>query len=117
MNCLRWIIGGVRRRHRLILISTVCIVLLSCGAFTVQAQDSDPPDLQMLLNLDLFRSQPPQDEPGGRNLNSSGSTLDQIRTLDALGYLSNGMDMDAASDGPGESTKSPVPPPSQETPE
>ncbi len=117
MNCLRRIIRGVWRRHRLISISTFCIVLVSCGGLTVQAQDSDPPNLQMLLNLDLFRPQPQQNESGGENSNSSGSTLDQIRTLNALGYLGNGNDMDAAGDAASEGTKSPVPPPSQETPE
>ncbi len=72
----------------------------------------------MLLNLDLFRSQPEQDEPGGGSSNSGGSTLDQIRTLNALGYLSDGNSTDATAGGrTSEGIESPPSPPSQEIPE
>jgi hypothetical protein len=70
----------------------------------------------MLLNLDLFRPSPPQDEAGGQDSNSNDSTLDQILTLDALGYLRNSDYMGAAAGATGE-PQLPALPPSQETPE
>jgi hypothetical protein len=118
MSCLSWIISGVRRRHRLISISTFCIVLVASGASSIQAQDSDPSDLQMLLNLDLFRPQPQQDEPGAGSSDSNGSMLDEIRALNALGYLGDSSGTGAAvGDGASGSTEPPAPPPSQETPQ
>ena len=76
----------------------VAIVLIGtmvmCGKTgRVSAQDAPPPDLRMLMNLDLFEprhnnAQAPAASPG------DDSMLDQIRTLDAMGYLGNHDDVD-----------------------
>jgi hypothetical protein len=68
-----------------------CTALILISVRPARAQDADPPDIRMLLNLDLFRSQPHNAAgPRGANSESNDSTLDQIRTLNALGYLGNG---------------------------
>jgi len=93
-------------------------MLVSSAVLPIRAQDSAPPDLQMLLNLDLFRSQLQHGKPGWPGSNSSDSTLDQIRTLNALGYLGNSNYMDTVvGGGASGSLKQPAPPSSQETPE
>jgi hypothetical protein len=59
------------------------VALTFTGIRRAQAQDQ-PPDLQMLLNLDLFSSS------GGNNSQGpapGGSMLDQIRALRQMGYL------------------------------
>jgi hypothetical protein len=73
----------------------------------------------MLLNLDLFRSQPQQGEAGGENANSSDSMLDQLRTLNALGFFGNDSNYmnHTAGDGSEENPPPPAPLPSQEAPE
>jgi hypothetical protein len=94
------------------------MALIAYSVLPLQAQDSGPPDLEMLLNLDLFRPQPQQGEMESGDANSSNSTLDQIRTLNALGYLGNSNYTNpAAGEGAKESLQPPAPPPSQETPE
>jgi hypothetical protein len=80
----------MRRRLRSVVL--LGVVLALSGGASVQAQNSGPPDLQLLLNLDLFRPQPNQLAPP----NSSDTTLDQIRTLNALGYLGNSNSKNAA---------------------
>ncbi len=52
----------------------------------MRAQDK-PPDLQMLLNLDLFGAHPPSGAPNSSGGDAPTSMLDQIRALDAMGYL------------------------------
>jgi hypothetical protein len=72
----------------------------------------------MLLNLDLFRSQIHQGDARSPGSNVNDSTLDQIRTLNALGYLGNS-NYTGAGDryrDSGEAT-APVPPAALETPE
>lgn len=58
--------------------------LLAFGPRSVQGQES-PPDITMLLNLDLFASRDhatdTQDNQGG------DSMVEQIRALNAMGYL------------------------------
>jgi hypothetical protein len=49
------------------------------------AQDQ-PPNLRMLLNLDLFAAHPPNTN-GAQAPGNDDSMVDQIRTLNALGYL------------------------------
>jgi hypothetical protein len=95
------------------------MALIASSVRPLQAQDSGPPDLEMLLNLDLFRPQPQQGETESGDANSSNSTLDQIRTLNALGYLGNSnYPNPAAGEGTEEEgPQPPAPPPSQETPE
>jgi hypothetical protein len=94
------------------------MALIAYGILPLQAQDSSPPNLEMLLNLDLFRPQPQQGDMESGDPNSSNSTLDQIRTLNALGYLGHSNYTNPpAGEGADESLQPPVPPPSQETPE
>jgi hypothetical protein len=70
----------------------------------------------MLLNLDLFRPQPEQGDPGETAANSNDSMLEQILTLNALGYLgNNGVKYGGA--GAGGSLGPSIQPPSQEYPE
>ena len=65
------------------------------------AQDA-PPNLRMLLNLDLFESR--QNDASARpapgNAASDDSMLDQIRTLDSMGYLGRSPSADASDDAP-----------------
>jgi hypothetical protein len=105
----------MRRGPRLLSIVAFCIVLASNGSRPIRAQDSNPPDLQMLLNLDLFRPQSQQSMPETPGAASSDSILDQIRTLNALGYLGNTTNPNAAfgNGGPEPSAA----PPSQGIPE
>lgn len=71
-------------------------VILSVRRARAQAE---PPSLRMLLNLDLFTSRPQAgDQASGRG--QADSTLDQIRTLTALGYLgTNGKNRGRAGQG------------------
>lgn len=71
-------------------------VALAASFLAVAAASAadNPPDINMLLNLDLFgasRADSPADT------NQSASMLDQIRTLDAMGFL------DGAGPGNGQS--------------
>jgi hypothetical protein len=52
-----------------------------------QEQPPTPPDLRMLLNLDLFKPQPSDPGNGAPEQRSNASMLDQIRALKAMGYL------------------------------
>ena len=76
------------------------------------AQDS-PPDLRMLMNMDLFE---PRNNGGAKGSPAPASSpgddsmLDQIRTLDAMGYLGNHGD---AANGNG----APAPAAAMEAPE
>jgi hypothetical protein len=91
MNCLRRLSKTMRSAPSLIAVTVFCTAFILISVRQARAQDADPPDIRMLLNLDLFRSQP-QTAAGtqGANPASNDSTLDQIRTLNALGYLGNG---------------------------
>ena len=66
----------------------------------VSAQDA-PPDLRMLMNLDLFESRhnSAQSAPAAAPAAAptDDSMLDQIRTLDAMGYLGNHGDANAGA--------------------
>jgi hypothetical protein len=89
------IFSGVRRAHA-----------QGNGQAGASGQDR-PPDLAMLLNLDLFESRP-HDGAATETPGASDSMLDQIRTLDAMGYLGtnpryaapDGVNAAAASDMP-----------------
>lgn len=59
--------------------------LIASGVRRARAQEP-PPDLRMLLNLDLFASRSHETQ-GAPDQGTDESMLDQIRTLDALGYL------------------------------
>lgn len=68
----------------------------------VSAQDG-PPDLRMLMNLDLFESRhnsaqtAPAPAAAPAAAPTDDSMLDQIRTLDAMGYLGNHGDANAGA--------------------
>jgi len=61
------------------------VLLMSTIAAPARAQNDPPPDLHMLLNLDLFKPNP--NAAAQNNAGSDGSMLEQIQTLNALGYL------------------------------
>lgn len=57
-------------------------------AMVAQATAGEPsPDINMLLNLDLFGATP---SSSSDDTTTSESLLDQIRTLNAMGYLGDG---------------------------
>ena len=83
------------RARKLLAMRLLLTVLIFGSARRAPAQEP-PPDLKMLLNLDLF-SAAPQDSAGaspasGASGSDQASMLDQIRTLDALGYLHSAKD-------------------------
>ncbi|HUY28363.1 MAG TPA: hypothetical protein VMV27_13170 [Candidatus Binataceae bacterium] len=89
------------------LVASAMLIALftSSGAASAQAQTGPPPDLRMLLNLDLFKPNPnaaAQNGPGGGGGGGGdGSMLEQIQTLGALGYLGNRGLAPANSGAPG----------------
>jgi hypothetical protein len=96
------------------------MMLIWYGVIPLWGQDSGPPDLQMLMNLDLFRPPVQESEAVGSDSNLDDSTLEQIWTLNALGYLGNsGNDYQgtAAGDDASGNLEPPATPPSQETPQ
>jgi hypothetical protein len=117
MNCLRRRSKTMRSGPSLIAVTVFCTVFILISVRPARAQDADPPDIRMLLNLDLFRSQPQTPAgPQGANSESNDSTLDQIRTLKALGYLGNG-DSAGATDSVSVTPTRPAPPLFQGSPE
>ena len=102
--------------RRLRSVALLSMVLALSGATSVQAQNSGSPDLQMLLNLDLFRPQPNQFN-GTESPNSGDTTLDQIRALNALGYLGTNNVNTAAGSGGGPGAHPYAPPPAEEYPQ
>jgi hypothetical protein len=91
--------------------------ILLCRALPVRAQNSIPPDLRMLLNLDLFRPQLQLDKPRQEDPSLNTPMLDQIRTLNALGYLDGDTYMNAgARAAASEDQQPPAPASSQEPP-
>ena len=88
-----------RKMAAIVLIGT----MVMCGETRrASAQDftnEAPPDLRMLMNLDLFepRHNNAQAVPAPATSATDDSMLDQIRTLDAMGYLGNHDDADAGN--------------------
>jgi len=78
----------MKLRRRMVAIMLSASMLVSTGARQVFAQDA-PPNLRMLLNLDLFESRTGSTEstPAPGAPTPDDSMLDQIRTLNAMGYL------------------------------
>jgi hypothetical protein len=72
------------------------------GVGAATAQES-PPNLRMLLNLDLFAARPgnsngtPAPASNGATPGNNDSMVDQIRTLNALGYLRTNPNLTGAS--------------------
>jgi hypothetical protein len=72
----------VTSKKTLMMLGTITFAFIG-GARHVAAQQP-PPDLRMLLNLDLFSAPPPAasgEQP------TAPSMLDQIRTLNSMGFL------------------------------
>jgi len=89
------------RRTRFKLMFVVAFAAaLSAGIGSRAAAQDEPPDLRMLLNLDLFdRSQEP---PMAANSQTSAapSMLEQIRALRAMGYLGDARQTAATATDP-----------------
>lgn len=77
------------------IVAAAPLLLSVAGPSRAQEQ---PPDLQMLLNLDLFGKAAAGQTGAGGASQDSQSLLDQIRTLDAMGYL--GRDQQQAPPAP-----------------
>jgi hypothetical protein len=86
-----------RKVAAIVLIGTMIVCGETRRALAQDASQEAPPDLRMLMNLDLFepRHNNAQDAPDAASP-TDDSMLDQIRTLDAMGYLGNHDDADAA---------------------
>jgi len=76
----------MRSGRNLVVIGLLAGALILPATRKVEAQES-PPDLRILLNLDLFKSPPPSDAQSGQGQGTGDSMLDQIRALNAMGYL------------------------------
>jgi hypothetical protein len=76
-----------RKVAALVLIGTTFV----CGETRRALAQDSPPDLRMLMNMDLFepRNNGAKGAPAPASSPGDGSMLDQIRTLDAMGYLGN----------------------------
>ncbi len=83
----------LRKVAAIVLIGTTVV----CGETRRTWAQEPPPDLHMLMNLDLFepRHNNPQGAAAPATSPSDDSLLDQIRTLDSMGYLGNSADADA----------------------
>jgi hypothetical protein len=83
----------LRKVAAIVLIGTTVV----CGETRRTRAQEPPPDLHMLMNLDLFepRHNNPQGAPAPGTSPADDSMLDQIRTLDKMGYLGNPADPDA----------------------
>jgi len=82
----------LRKVAAIVLIGTTIV----CGETRRTWAQEPPPDLHMLMNLDLF--EPRHNNPQGAATATSpddDSMLDQIRALDKMGYLGNPADADA----------------------
>ena len=83
----------LRKVAAIVLIGTTIV----CGETRRTWAQEPPPDLHMLMNLDLF--EPRHDRPQGAaapaTSQADDSLLDQIRALDSMGYLGNPADADA----------------------
>jgi hypothetical protein len=86
-----------RRVAAIVLIGTMVVCGETQRASAQNAAHEAPPDLRMLMNLDLFapRHNSAQGAPAPAASPGDDSMLDQIRTLDAMGYLGNHDDADA----------------------
>ena len=92
-------------RSRNALMTLTFATLFFAAPSAAQAQDP-PPDLHMLLNMDLFQSQ--QDASAQAAGPGGTSMMDQIRSLNALGYLNGGK---AAAQPPAPPDDDDLPPP------
>ena len=83
----------LRKVAAIVLIGTAVV----CGETRRTLAQEPPPDLHMLMNLDLF--EPRHNNPDGAAAPDTSPTddslLDQIRALDSMGYLGNPAHADA----------------------
>lgn len=96
---MRWRPEILRTMKRLRKVAAIVLIgtTIVCGETRRTRAQEPPPDLRMLMNLDLFepRHNDPQGAPASAASPSDDSMLDQIRTLDKMGYLGNPADADA----------------------
>jgi len=90
MSWGRRILTTMKLRRRVVAIVLVGATVL-CGEVVRASAQGAPPDLRMLMNLDLFqpRNNNAKGTPAAASSNGDDSMLDQIRTLDSMGYLGN----------------------------
>ena len=100
-----------RRVAAIVLIGTMVVCGETRRASAQDATHEAPPDLRMLMNLDLFepRHNSAQAAPEPAASPGDDSMLDQIRTLDAMGYLGNHDDADAGDLPAHATTERPAP--------
>jgi hypothetical protein len=95
---MSWGPGAARIMKRLRKVAAIVLIgaMVVCGERRRVSAQEAPPDLRMLMNLDLFepRRGDAQGAPAGASAGDD-SMLDQIRTLDAMGYLGNRDDANA----------------------
>ncbi len=100
----------MKLRPKVIAIMILATTLIFVETRRTSAQDA-PPDLRMLMNLDLFEA-PSNDTKGASAINGAPapdeSMLDQIRALSAMGYL-GGNPESAGYAGPGNAGGVPAP--------
>jgi hypothetical protein len=100
-----------RKVAAIVLIATIVVCGETRRASAQNSTNEAPPDLRMLMNLDLFepRHSNAQEATAPAESPTDDSMLDQIRTLDAMGYLGNHADADA-DDLPAQAGPEPLPP-------
>jgi len=76
----------MKLRRRVAAIVLIVATVVGGQAGMASTQDT-PPDLRMLMNLDLF--EPRHNQPSPAASPTDDSMLDQIRTLNQMGYLGN----------------------------
>jgi|SRR5208282_3832389 len=89
----------MKRRRKVVAIMLLAAMLVGSETGRTSAQGA-PPDLRMLMNLDLFEPRPSngvKGAPAPAAPPTEDSMLDQIRTLDAMGYLGNHADGDGTA--------------------
>src|ERR1700719_94864 len=86
-----------RRVAAIVLIGAMVVCGETRRASAQNATHEASPDLRMLMNLDLFepRNNSAQGAPAPAASPGDDSMLDQIRTLDSMGYLGSHDDADA----------------------
>jgi hypothetical protein len=75
------------RSLAVIALAAAALVTRSTRTGAQEQPSPAPPDLRMLLNLDLFRPHPSDAGNDTAGQGSNDSMLDQIRALKAMGYL------------------------------
>lgn len=98
------------RRRAVLALAAAALMTGSVKAGAQERPPAAPPDLRMLLNLDLFRPHAGDaNGGGGSGAASNGSMVDQIRALKAMGYL-GGNHNNAQADATGARGDAPNPP-------